>query len=135
MIKKSDVEAQKYILLEVIMGICIAGVLVMILAMFTDNRIYNLIGLLYGMAVAMGLGIHMWMTTNRAFELIYEDISRYITKNYFLRMCLVALFMLIIIYFNFGSYLFALVGIFTLKVSAYLQPLTHKLLKCIAKGE
>lgn len=135
MIKKSDVEEQKYTLVEVVLGIVIVGVILGVITLFTERKVYNLLGSIYGSGIAIVLSVHMWITVNRAFELIADDVSRYITKNYVMRMCIAAFLMLVIIYLNFGNYLFAMAGIFSLKVSAYLQPLTHKLLKCIAKGE
>ena len=92
-----------------------------------DKWAYS-IGLWYGIAIAIGMGINMAVV-------IYDTVTFYDAENAnkqvaaksVLRYGVVAVLLGILGYFNFGNLLAAFVGVMGLKVSAYMQPLLTKI--------
>lgn len=115
-------------LLEMLVGIIIWGILSQIvLCIFFGNYLYNAIGLWCGIVVAGGMAIHMKRSIEDAYDL-QVDIGKQIRADSIKRMMVAAIVIGIVFYFEAGNPLTVLVGIFSLKISAYAQPYMHKIL-------
>lgn len=128
---------EKYILPEMIVGIIVINAILAIpVAIFLDGVVYNLLGLLYGVIVAIAMSAHMWNSVERALELNESDARRHMVKSYMLRTFIAIAVVIFVAILGVGNYFLTFIGILSLKVSAYIQPLTHKFFKkYIAKGE
>lgn len=69
---------------------------------------------------------HMWRTLDRALDL-EESAARVIQKNSILRYAVIVVVLGIIMVTEVCNPLAAFLGLMGLKVSAYLQPFTHRL--------
>lgn len=123
-------------LLELLVGIIFSGVILQIIvAIFLKNYLYNAIGVWSGTAIACFMAVHMKRSIEDALELGEEGGAKRMRSAYLTRMAIVAIAMGIVICFDFGNPITMLFGALTLKVSAYLQPHTHKLLHRLKKHE
>lgn len=116
-------------LLEMLVGIIIWGILSQIvLLIFFENYLYNAVGLWCGIVVAGGMAIHMKRSIEDAYDM-QVDIGKQIRADSIKRMCVAAIVIGAVFYFEAGNPLTVLVGIMSLKISAYAQPYMHKLLR------
>lgn len=114
-------------LLEMLVGIIIWGILSqVVLGIFFGNYLYNAIGLWCGIVVAGGMAIHMKRSIEDAYDL-QVDIGKQIRADSIKRMMVAAIVIGVVFYFEAGNPLTVLVGIFSLKISAYTQPYMHKI--------
>ena len=113
-----------------IAGILLYGlVLELVGVWFVDDKIAYSIGLWYGIAIAVGMGINLAVV-------IYDAVTIDGTKNAngrvvaksLLRYIVVAVLFFILGYFNFGNLYSAFLGVLGLKISAYLQPFLNKVI-------
>lgn len=109
-------------------GIVIYGVIVQLAGVwFVEDKWAYSIGLWYGIAIAIGMGINMAVV-------IYDTVTFYdaesankrVAAKSVLRYGVVAVLLGILGYFNFGDLIAAFLGVMGLKVSAYMQPLLRK---------
>ncbi len=113
---------------ELLLGIILLGVAIQIVvAIISKDYLYNAIGLWSGMAIACFTAIHMKRSIEDALDLGEQGATKYVRMAYLKRMLLSLVVMGIVIYFNLGNPITLLIGVFPLKVAAYLQPLLHKL--------
>lgn len=110
-------------------GIVIYGVIIQLAGVwFVEDKWAYSIGLWYGIAIAIGMGINMAVV-------IYDTVTFYDGENAnkrvaaksILRYGIAAVLLGILGYFNIGDLVAAFFGIMGLKVSAYMQPLLTKL--------
>lgn len=110
-------------------GILIYGVIIQLTGVwFVEDKLGYSIGLWYGIAIAIGMGINIAIV-------IYDTVTFYegesankrVAAKSILRYGIVALLLGILGYFNIGNLFAAFLGVMGLKVSAYLQPLLAKL--------
>ena len=117
---------------ELLLGIILLGVAIQIVvAIIFKDYLYNAIGLWSGIAIACFTAIHMKRSIEDALDLGEQGATKYVRMAYLKRMLLSLVFMGIVIYFNLGNPITLLIGVFPLKVAAYLQPLLHKLFQRI----
>jgi accessory gene regulator protein AgrB len=106
-----------------------------IILIFTKHKIYNSIGYAYGVLLSIAMVVHMTISVEQAMSFGERQADKHIKKTTLIRLmaCMVALvvFAALATECIFGM----LVGIMALKVSAYLQPFTHKVLARKSKGE
>lgn len=112
-------------LLELIVGILFLGILCQIIGVFlAKEAILYSIALWIGVLLALVTVLHMYRMLDKALEL-GENSRRAVTlanvSRYF---CTVAVFG--VVWFMGLNPLVTFLGLMTLKVAAYLQPLTHK---------
>lgn len=90
-----------------------------------DQKGYAL-ALWFGIAFAFAGSIHMFRTLDRA---LYcgQDASGIVTKGYVFRYVLFALALFLVAMTKVMNPLIFFLGYMSLKVTAYMQPLTHKL--------
>ncbi|MCI8484968.1 MAG: hypothetical protein HFH41_11625 [Lachnospiraceae bacterium] len=118
---------------ELLLGILIFGLVVQVTGVwFVEDRARYISGLWIGIVLAMGMAVNMAVVILDTVEAMAEQRSSRKASLYgALRYFLVVLAFVIVGYFNLGNVVVMFVGVMGLKVSAYLQPLTHKLITTI----
>lgn len=110
-------------------GILIYGVIIQFAGVwFVEDKWAYSIGLWYGIAIAIGMGINMAVV-------IYDTVTFYdgehtnrrVAAKSILRYFVVVILFLILGYFEIGNLFTAFLGAMGLKFSAYMQPLLIKL--------
>lgn len=107
-------------------GIMLYGVVVQLAAVwFVEDKIGYSIGVWYGVFIAM------WMAYNLA-KVIYDSVMmdsrrKVLVAKSLLRYFVVVILLLMFGYFKFGNIYTAIIGVFGLKVAAYLVPVIAKL--------
>ena len=120
---------------ELLIGIGLVGILIQILCLiFWKNYLYYSIGLWAGILIAVGMVVHMQRSIEDGLDLMGDAGVKYMKKAYFMRTALAAIAIAVVLYFDWGNPLTLLLGIMTLKVSAYLQPWVHNILEKKKKG-
>lgn len=110
-------------------GILIYGFIIQFTGMwFVQDKIGYSIGLWYGIGIAIGMAVNLAMVIYDA--VIFDGETgankRVIAKS-MLRYIVVAVLLGILGYFEFGNLYTAIIGVFGLKISAYMQPLLNKI--------
>ena len=120
----------KQTLYELIIGVVLCGFLFLIGNIFADNRIAYTLGLLIGCIVAGVMSAHMHHSLEQAMLYDTENATKKVQKGTFLRFLLmVAALAAALIFPEWISVIGVALGVLSLKFSAYLQPLTHKVLQ------
>lgn len=115
-------------LLELLVGIIFLGLVIQIVCLFVSkNYLYNAIGLWTGIAVACFSAIHMKRSIEDALDFGEHQATKYVRGAYVKRMLITLVIMGVVVYFNVGNPIMLLIGVFPLKIAAYLQPFVHKL--------
>ena len=99
----------------------------------SDQREYAL-SLWFGVAFAVAGSIHMCRTLDRAL-LCGSDASGIVTRGYLFRYFLLAAVLVIVTLTDTMDSLVFFLGYMGLKVTAYLQPITHKLCNRLFREE
>ena len=110
-------------------GILIYGVIIQLTGVwFVEDKWAYSIGLWYGIAIAIGMGINIAVVIYDAVTFDGEENanSRVVAKSA-LRYVVVAVLFCILGYFEIGNIITAFIGAMGLKISAYMQPLLTKL--------
>lgn len=121
-------------LAELCIGLVFWGILCQITGIFfvKDKSGYS-IGLWYGILTGMFAGIHMWWTLDRALGDTQAAIVKRMTRTSIIRYLIIVIAIGLIMIVGFGNPLSAFLGLIGLKLSAYIQPLTHKLISRLLK--
>ena len=116
------------ILTELLTGIISLGILIQIgMAIAFENYLYNAIGLWAGIGVAIFMAIHLKRSIEDELDLGEEGAMKHARTAYATRMLITLIVLGVVIYFKLGNPITVVIGIFPLKLSAYLQPLIHKI--------
>lgn len=120
---------------ELLAGICVWGILFgVIFIWFAQSRLSFFLSLLAGVLAAGGMAVHMLYFVEGAIELPQEDASKHMAKGAAIRT--VAVIVLVLIFVKMQGNVPALfLGLLTLKLGAYLQPLTHRIIQRIYRKE
>lgn len=112
-----------------VVGIVIYGFIIQIIGVwFVEDKLGYSIGLWYGIAIAIGMGIHIATVIYDAVTIDGEaNANKRATAKYMLRYTVVAVLFFILGYFKIGSLFTAFLGVMGLKASAYMQPLLNKI--------
>lgn len=120
-------EKAKNTLIRLILGIVIYAVIVGIVGvLFVDNKITFILGLAYGTMGAIAVSMHLYFSLNKSLDMDTNTAEKREKKMAVIRM--IIMIAVTVIGFCFpGIFHIAgvLLGLFGLKVSAYLQPLFH----------
>lgn len=117
-------------LLELLIGIILLGAVIQIVCLIiSKDYLYNAIGLWSGIAIACFTAIHMKRSIEDALDLGEEGAKKHVRSGYAFRMVVTLIVAGVVVCFNLGNPITLLIGLFPLKISAYLQPHMHKLLK------
>ena len=110
----------------IIIGLYVASVPVE--SFFDDSLLQIMIGYLAGILFSIILIIHMTSSVERSLELGEHGALKHTRIMYIIRMvALVAVYAVMLI-FGIGNVFSMLFGLFSLKLSAYIQPITHKMI-------
>lgn len=116
------------IVVELLAGIISLGVLIQIgMLLAFENYLYNAIGLWTGIGIACFMTIHLKRSIEDALDLGEEGAVKHARTAYATRTVVTLAVIGIVIYFKIGNPFTVVLGIFPLKLSAYLQPLIHKI--------
>lgn len=120
-----------------IAGIIFYGIVIWLAGVwFVDDKWAYSIGLWYGIAIAIGMAIHMAVVIYDAVTFDGEERAKLkVTAKATLRYVVVAVLFGIFVYFRLGNFIAAFVGMMGLKISAYLQPLFTKAINKITGRE
>lgn len=95
---------------------------------FVEDKLGYSIGLWYGIAIAIGMAVNLAVVIYDTVTFYGEDnANKRVAAKALLRYILVAVLFFILGYFKFGNLFTAILGVFGLKISAYIQPLLNKL--------
>lgn len=115
-------------LLELLVGIILLGVgIQIVVAIVSKDYLYNAIGLWSGIGVACFSAIHMKRSIEDALDMGEHGATKFVRMAYLKRILINVVIMGVVIYFHLGNPITLLIGVFPLKIAAYLQPLLHKL--------
>lgn len=119
---------------EMILAIIIQGILYCVVGgIFTGLYIVFPISVIIGCVIAMGLLRHMMRSITVIVELDSETAKRYGARQSIVRITMMGLMLCVAVYFaDYVSPWGVLLGMISLKFSAYLQPAVHKV---VAKTE
>lgn len=128
--KKKMLKKINGVLPDLIWGILGYGLIVQLVGVwFVKDKIYYAIGLWLGIAAAAGLAIHMAAVIRDTMDPDMEKQA--IRRRAFFsisRYAAAVILFVIVLYFDLGNAIAMFIGIMGLKISAYLQPLTHRLI-------
>ncbi len=112
-----------------VVGIVIYGFIIQFTGVwFVEDKLGYSIGLWYGIAIAIGMGVNLAMVIYDSVTLYGEDnANKRVVAVSLLRYIVVAVLFFILGYFEFGNLFTAILGVFGLKFSAYMQPFLNKL--------
>lgn len=110
-------------------GIIIYGLIIQLAGVwFVEDKIGYSIGLWYGIAIGIGMAINLATVIYDAVTFDGEgNANKRVAAKSMLRYIIVAILFFILGYFEFGNLFTAFLGVFGLKISAYMQPLLNKL--------
>lgn len=129
-------KSEKQTLIELIIGNIIFGIVGgLILLIFPKGRLYNELGFVWGVIVSCGMTIHMYSSLRSSMIMGEFGALKQIKKSYIIRVAGILVAFAFMKWLDFGNILTGVVGLFALKFSAYIQPITHKLLRQKSTGE
>ena len=115
-------------ILEMHLGQLLFGIVCQLAGMFfTQSKGWYTASLWLGIAFSMAAVIHMARTLDRALQM-GEAAAKVITRGYLFRYILIVFAMVAAALTKVLNPLIIFLGYMSLKVTAYMQPLTHKLL-------
>lgn len=115
------------VLPELILGILIYGILVQITGVWlVEDKVLYSTGLWIGIALAIGMAIHMAVVIEDAVSL-GSGQGKIITMS-LLRYIVVVLVFGVTMYFHLGDPIVTFIGVMGLKIAAYVQPFFHKVI-------
>jgi len=114
-------------LLELLAGILVCSIVCQSVALLLPfDRLKSAIGLWLGVILALFSAVHMWRSLNKAFMCDEKSAARLMAGGYLIRYLIVAAFLVFLFFSKIGYILAGFAGVMTLKMSAFLQPVTHK---------
>lgn len=114
-------------LLELCIGIVAYGVIFeIVLLFFSRNPAYS-IGLWIGVILALAGAFHMWWSLNRGLDLPEKAAVKSMSTQNIIRYAMIAAVLAVLMCTSFANPIFAFCGYMGMKVSAYLNPLIHRL--------
>lgn len=118
-------------LLELCLGILAYGIVFEIVLLFFSRELSYSLGLLIGVALALLGAVHMWWSLNRGLDLPEKEAVKSLSAQNIIRYFILAAVLAVLIVTNAANPIFTFAGYMGMKVSAYLNPLIHKLLKSV----
>ena len=120
---------------ELIIGIVLVNALLEVIGLiFVSQKGAYTIGLVLGMLMAIGMVFHMNISREKAMDIGGEHAKGYMLKSYAIRTVVVLAVIVCVGVLKFANLLSLLLGIMTLKVAAYLQPITHRFMESRKAG-
>ena len=100
---------------------------------FLPNKKFYAIGFLVGVIISIISAIHMKITLEYSLHQIGKSAVKRAIFAYAVRMFTIAIILCGMYFTRIGDLLAALIGMFALKLSAYLQSFTHEITKKVIK--
>lgn len=123
-------------LTELLVGIFFIGVLIQIACLiFWKDCLYNSIGAWSGIIICLFSAISMKNSIEESLDYGETGAAKHMWIGYLTRMLVTLVVAGIVIYFKLGNYITLLVGLFSLKLAAYMQPFVHKIFLRFRKSE
>lgn len=123
-------QADKVVAKDMIRIMLIYGVILQVICLFMPgDRLRMAAGLWIGIASGIGLLIHMRNSLLEALDMDPEGAKRYMQKSYAVRYVTVVVIFMTVTYLDIVNIFTLIAGVMGLKISAYLQPIMHKLFK------
>ena len=121
-------EEGKQTLSELIIGTILCVFILAVIGVFiAENKLSYILGILIGGVVGLLMCVSIYRSLNKSLEMETGAAVGYTNRKALLRFLLMAAAVVIsIIASKYVSFVGVVVGILCLKLSAYLQPLTHK---------
>lgn len=114
--------------LEMEMGIFFCGLVCQAAGAFLVSRQgYYAVSLWFGILLAAAAVLHMYHTLDRALDFEEGQAAKLISRGYIIRYSILTVCILVIIFTGVMNPLIVFMAYMSLKVTAYLQPFTHKL--------
>lgn len=122
-------ETSKRTLVDLACGIVFAGIVFQLtIVWLVEEKLAYSLGLWVGVGTAVFYAWHMWSVLNKALDLPAEAAQKMIRLKALLRYGIVVLIMFVCCEIPMLNPLATFLGIMTLKVAAYIQPFTHKVI-------
>lgn len=127
-------------MLELIVGIVIWGILGVaafiglhvagapVESLFDDSIFQITIGFVIGIIFSLILIIHMTASVETAMEMGEQGALKHTRIMYLVRMVALIVVFVVMLLLNVGNVFSLLFGLLSLKLSAYIQPITHKVM-------
>lgn len=113
---------------EMSCGILLWGLLfALAFVWFSDSETAFLLSLFAGVLGAVGMAFHMCRFVEDSLELTQEDASKHMKKGVLLRTA-AAMVLVVLVWRLHGDIIAVFLGLLTLKLGAYTQPLIHRLI-------
>lgn len=119
---------KNHTLFELLFGIILFGIIFQVICILVSkDYLYNAIGLWCGVAIACFMAIHMKRSIEDALDLTPDDATKHMQKSYGIRMTVVVIAVVVVLVTKIGNPIMLVIGIFPLKLAAYIQPITHRI--------
>ena len=129
MAMKEKIAGVNKTLIELLIGILLFGCICQIIGAFFVKEIASYSsGLWIGIVTALATAVHMYRSLDRALDLDADSAGKKIRAQSIIRYVFIVIIMGITMINGYTNPLAAFLGIMGLKVAAYLQPFTHKLI-------
>lgn len=114
-------------LFELCLGILVYGAVFEIVLLLFSREITYSLGLLIGVTLALAGAVHMWWSLNRGLDLPEKEAVKSLSIHNIIRYLVLAAVLALLIGTKIANPIFTFAGYMGMKVSAYLNPLIHKL--------
>lgn len=114
-------------LFDLCLGIFLYGVVFQIVLLFFSRKAAYSLGLWIGVVLAVAGAIHMWWSIDRGMDQAAKQAARTVGTNNLLRYFVLVAVMAVLVYTDFANPIFAFCGYMGMKISAYLNPVLHKI--------
>lgn len=128
-------QSEKQTLRELLIGNLVYGITGILITLIFPNRLYNELGFVWGIIVSYGMTIHMYSSLRSSILMGEFGALKQIRKSYIIRVTGILIAFAFMSWLDFGNIITGVIGLFALKFSAYIQPITHKLLEKKSTGE
>lgn len=116
-------------LFDLLIGIIIYGILLLVISFIlpVDNKMTYLLGSTLGIVISIFLSIHLYRTIDRSLYMEEKRAVNYSRSMTIFRLFIMLLALIVTLYLpRIFNPISVLLGIMSLKISAYLQPITHR---------
>jgi len=114
-------------LLELWLGILAYGAVFEIVLLFFSRNLAYSIGLWIGVFLAVAGAFHMWWSLDRGLDLPEKEAVKSLGAQNIIRYAVLVLVIGALMFVDFANPIFTFCGYMGMKVSAYLNPLVHRL--------
>ena len=129
---ENELDESKLTLCELVIGIVLFSMLELIVGVFFINKIICFVlGIIVGTVSAIVIVNHMYSTIDKAIEAGEEAAEKIVRNGAMLRILGIFTIFFIVVYLHKYINVYAVfISMLNLKFSAYIQPLTNKLISC-----